>query len=141
MKAYIFIFALLLALAATALANMRQEDTTTPTAPNTQWDGNYNVVAGGFYKGRGGAKVLNGILQNLQCKVAGSDGKAQNLVATQITLNGNYFSGPGKINGQNVTITGRFDAPADGEGYAIRLSATYKADDGHGGKLVGMQTK
>jgi hypothetical protein len=102
-------------------------------------DGNYTISIAGYFKGEGSGTIA-GNQMNLNLNVVTADGAKGALVAPSISLNGTHFTGTGTFRGQNLTLTGRVDAPDNDLEKAIkgvRLVSLVKTSDGKYSHLVG----
>jgi hypothetical protein len=99
--------------------------------PPRSKNGSYEVRVNGYYKGAGTATVT---AQNvsISADVKADDGTATTLKADNLKVTGAYFTGTGTVGGKNVAIKGRLDAAK-----ISRLTAMYKTDDNHRGRIVG----
>jgi len=102
-------------------------------------DGGYAVTVGGYYEGSGTADVSpDRIRINADVVVAGSDGRKLNMVAPNLTLDGDHFSGTANVQGNKLTIRGRLDGYADDPDFhGARLLLTYTDSAGHSGRIAG----
>jgi hypothetical protein len=101
----------------------------------------YQLIIGGFYHGTGTGNIHGNIL-DLNGTVTTDDGGSGTFVATKIHAKGNHFTATGTVCGHSVTLDGRFDQPpAHGRGRpgTGRLTITFSVDDGHLGRIVGIQ--
>jgi|GEM_PF-4555305 len=113
--------------------------------------GAYNVVVTGDYEGSGTAR-LTATSINITGSVKAAGGSAAAFRVTDVAVDEKgYFSGAGTIGGPGgkaFTISGRIDLPAgDDEEQdpkakdTARISATFKCQDGSGGRIIGGQTE
>ena len=101
----------------------------------------YQLLIGGFYHGTGSGQFQGNNL-DLNGTVTTDDGSSGTFVATHIHAKGDHFTAQGTVCGHNVTLDGRFDQPpAHGRGHpgTGRLTITFSVDDGHLGRIVGLQ--
>lgn len=118
--------------------------TTSPTQPSpppptpSQWDGGYSADASGHYSGKLNLRITNGRLQVLPSSVTTSDSTTYTFQTLQpIDVAKGYFGGTARMGSLDVTLTGRIDYPAPGENFAPRIVATFRVQDGHGGRFIG----
>ncbi|HTK76633.1 MAG TPA: hypothetical protein VL371_15305 [Gemmataceae bacterium] len=102
-------------------------------------DGGYTVTVSGYYEGSGTADVSpGGIHINADVVVAGSGGRKLNLVAPNLTLDGDHFSGTANVQGNKLNVRGRLDGYAgDPDFHGARLLLTYTDSSGHSGRIAG----
>ena len=102
-------------------------------------DGGYTVTVGGYYEGSGTADVNPGQIRiNADVVVAGGNGRKLNMVAPNLTLDGDHFSGTANVQGNKLTIRGRLDGYAgDPDFHGARLLLTYTDAAGHSGRIAG----
>lgn len=113
-------------------------------------NGNYVLVFGGYYTGRGNGTV-GARSVTIRGNVTDESGATGNFVAT-CKRDGNHFSGTGSGPGFSVTIRGRLDPSSQGSSQgsgkgsgkglgkglrAARLTCTYIAAGGKAGRVAG----
>ena len=106
-----------------------------PAAPPTSILGSYKVQVAGYGKGTGtctvGAKTVD-----VNCVIRDVNGNSQTLSAASLKLDGYRFKGNGTLDGMNTRISGRIDPPTAKQPLP-RLLATFVADDGRTGRVLG----
>ena len=129
------LFSMLVVLLVAAVASRPTDLSAKPRDPN----GDYNVVVGGMFKGRGVARIgANNI--SIDGDITDTNGiNGEYNVKTSI-MTENRFAGIGTVMGQRARFTGRVDTPDDKREKAIkgtRITATFKTDDGRYGRIIG----
>lgn len=115
--------------------------TNSPLRADPPGAADYKLVIGGFYHGTGTGNIHGNIL-DLTGTVTADDGTTGAFTATKIHAKGNHFTAQGTVCGHKATLDGRFDQPpAHGRGRpgTGRLTITFVVDDGHNGRIVGIQ--
>ena len=118
--------------------NPKPPPATAPAPVPAACDGNYTISLAGNYGGKGTLKINNAKLQIIQCQLTTPDGTTYNFHTQQpLNISKGYFNGNAKMGDLDVTIQGRIDYPAPDENYPARIIATFRVEDGHGGRFVG----
>ena len=102
-------------------------------------NGDYNVVVGGMFKGRGVARI-GGNNISIDGDITDTNGINGEYIFKTSIKKENRFAGTGTVMGQRARFTGRVDAPDDKREKAIkgtRITATFKTDDGRYGRIIG----
>jgi hypothetical protein len=118
-------------------SSMAANDKANPNAG--QWTGNYDAKARGYYSGEDTLKVNANDKLHLKLTLKDPAGNTVNFNVPNLNIVNGHFKGSGKINGLDVTVEGRFDAPAAGESYKFRFSADYHDANKHSGRIVAIK--
>jgi hypothetical protein len=94
-------------------------------------NGSYMTIVAGYYTGTGSAEVTDDKV-SLKANLVAPDGRAAQLCATNLVVDGPYFYGTGTILDEVVQVSGRLDAAR-----ASRLVATFTGNGGHDARIVG----
>src|ERR1700730_6123022 len=76
--------------------------------------GDYSIAIAGSYKGTGTA-TLTATTVSVTGSVTDQNGNSGSLIASNLVIDGNHFSGSGTVMGTAMTVLGRLD-PADTQG-------------------------
>lgn len=104
-----------------------------------QRDGDYNLQVAGYAKGMGIAAVQGDKLL-ITVAVVSESGAAGTFTTTDVTIQGDHFTGAGTLLGEKATIRGRIDAPEFDKEKAIkksRIIGTAKSDGGNYVRFIG----
>jgi hypothetical protein len=100
------------------------------------FEGTYKVQAVGYGSGEGTCDVQVKLVR-IDCKIRDDAGNEQQLRASNLKRENNRFRGDGALDGVYVRISGRVDPP--GKAFTNpHLVATFVAEDGRSGRVVGM---
>lgn len=96
--------------------------------------GIYTVTVGGFYSGQGTA-VVSATKVRIHATVKSDSGISGPLIANNMAVVNDHFSGKGHVHGNFMSITGRLDQIQN-----VRLSAHFTTSDGYAGHIIGVST-
>jgi hypothetical protein len=94
-------------------------------------NGQYSAVVAGSFSGTGTAEVTDDTV-SIRVTLSDPSGNKYSFSAPNLTVDGPYFSGTGKIRGDDVTVFGRVDAAR-----ASRVTASFVLPDGRGARIIG----
>jgi hypothetical protein len=94
-------------------------------------NGQYEIIIAGSVRGVGQATVTDNSV-SFSVQVTAPDGTVGSFDATNLFIEGPYFSGPAILFGQSVLVHGRLDAPR-----SSRLLAIYRGEGAQIGRVVG----
>lgn len=100
--------------------------------------GDYTIAIAGSYSGTGKA-TLTDTTVSITGTVTDENGTSGSLIASNLAIYGNHFSGSGTVMGNPMTVLGRLD-PADAQGKVpktARLMGTFTVSSSTHGRLAG----